>query len=845
MAEIIEVQIIADDSGLTSAFNNIADQAEEISSTAADVGENITQAFDGSNVAAYEKQASKAATTTGKLSQETTKGTKSLSGFNRGAARGVSSLSRFGGVGGKATRSLAGFGGALASTPFGAFAVGAAAAVAALSFLYDKFKDNSAEIIKRNNELNASIDELAAQGRTKEIDLSLGAIELKEARGQLSKIEATNERIIKLNIKAADLQSQINKKGEEVTKAANKLNDLRKKEGAQSLKTLEQEEKYNKLNNEYLSLRQARQSILKQEQQQQNNLIKIENEAVELRKKKEAEANKLINSLIRNEKDAKIQAIKDEATEREKKAKEVFTSRAELKKFLIDSENIKNEDIKKINEQFAAEELKAKKALLAQLITDEETAEIQAAKDRAEARQKAIQEQSKSQQENAELTKQNENKLKADLLAIEKKYLEQRKAEQITKDNEILELKQAAAEAQIIQDQSQLKINQELERQTFAETKKTEEQITEFKKKQADDRERLEIKSQIKRLEIIRDFNKQITDEEKKAVASQIAALETQLTGVGKAVQKAGKEQKDGKTLGDLLGIPEETQKNVKATQQALEQVTGEISKAVAERIKLIQQEIDKRNERISELQSDLSNEIELNKLGKASNIKELQEQLTEEKAARDKAEKEKEEAAKAQFILDTALQASNLITAISGLYSSLSGLPFGIGVALATALSAVLIGSFIASKASASQAAGFAEGGYTGQGEKYEAAGVVHRGEWVINKEKTKALGLEGVAVSDFDEVMKRNYNLPGSKSTALKNKMIQSEINAQYKNEKRQAAQMYAQGIKDAINGQNSILKGILKATENTPLVFPLENDKFLIQRGKDKTEIKKIKK
>jgi hypothetical protein len=844
MAEVIEVQIIADDSGLTSAFNNIADQAEEISSTAADVGENIGQAFDGSAVVNYEKQASKAATTTGKLSQETTKGSKSLGRFNRGAARGVSALSRFGGVGGKATRSLAGFGGALASTPFGVFAVGASAAVAALTFLYDKFKDNSAEILKRNKELNTSIDELEAQAKSKEIDLSLGAIELKEARGELSQIEAANARILKLNEKAALLQIEINARGKEVTKERNKLIDLTDQLGAQSEKTLKQEEKFNKLNNEQLSLIQTRQNILKQEQKEKDNLIKIEVEAVELRKKKEAEANKLINSLIRNEKDAKIQAIKDEAAEREAKAGQVFTSRSKLNKFLIDSENVKNEDIKKINEQFAAEELKAKKALLAQLITDEEDAETQAAKDRAEARQKAIQEQSKSQKETAELTKQNEAKLKADLLAIEKKFQDQRKAEQITKDNEILEVKQAAAEAQIIQEKSKLEISQEIERQTFAETKKTEEEITEFKKQQADERERQEIQSQIKRLEIIRDFNKQLTDEEKKAVASQIAALETQLTGVGQAVQKVDK-QKDGKTLGDLLGIPEETQKDVKATQQALEQVTGEISKAVAERIALIQQEIDKRNERIKEIQGDLTNEIELNKLGKASNIRELQEQLNEEKAARDKAEKEKEEAAKAQFALDTALQASNLITSISALYSSLSGLPFGIGVALATALSAVLIGSFIASKASAAQAAGFAEGGYTGQGEKYEAAGVVHRGEWVITKEKTKALGLEGVAVSDFDEVMRKNYAIPNAKSTGNKNKMIQSEINAQYKNEKRQAAQMYAQGIKDAISGQNSILKGILKATENTPLVFPLENDKYLIQRGKNKTEIKRIKK
>jgi VIT1/CCC1 family predicted Fe2+/Mn2+ transporter len=100
-----------------------------------------------------------------------------------------------------------------------------------------------------------------------------------------------------------------------------------------------------------------------------------------------------------------------------------------------------------------------------------------------------------------------------------------------------------------------------------------------------------------------------------------------------------------------------------------------------------LQKEIDFRNQRISEIQQDLSNEIALNEAGKASNIANVQEQLDKEKAARDKAEADKKKAAKAQFAIDTALQASNLITAISGLYSSLSGLPFGIGVALATAL--------------------------------------------------------------------------------------------------------------------------------------------------------------
>lgn len=37
----------------------------------------------------------------------------------------------------------------------------------------------------------------------------------------------------------------------------------------------------------------------------------------------------------------------------------------------------------------------------------------------------------------------------------------------------------------------------------------------------------------------------------------------------------------------------------------------------------------------------------------------------------------------------------------------------------------------------------GFANGGYTGAGEKYEPAGIVHRGEYVINAESTKRIGL------------------------------------------------------------------------------------------------------
>src|SRR5690606_1640277 len=36
-----------------------------------------------------------------------------------------------------------------------------------------------------------------------------------------------------------------------------------------------------------------------------------------------------------------------------------------------------------------------------------------------------------------------------------------------------------------------------------------------------------------------------------------------------------------------------------------------------------------------------------------------------------------------------------------------------------------------------------FDEGGYTGPGGKYQPAGIVHAGEYVINAESTKKLGL------------------------------------------------------------------------------------------------------
>ena len=49
----------------------------------------------------------------------------------------------------------------------------------------------------------------------------------------------------------------------------------------------------------------------------------------------------------------------------------------------------------------------------------------------------------------------------------------------------------------------------------------------------------------------------------------------------------------------------------------------------------------------------------------------------------------------------------------------------------------------------------GYANGGYTGDGGKYDVAGIVHKGEYVVNSETTKDLGLNNNNGGIFSEVL------------------------------------------------------------------------------------------
>ena len=833
MAEDINIVITADDSSLISSFEEITANAEQLDEQMGDLSESIDEAFQPRSVQNYDRALQGTNKELKKTEKQAKKTSKSMGKLTKQGGRGISMLSRFGGVGGKATQGLGGLAFALGSTPFGPFALAAAAATIAYSFFSDKLGFNNSAIIKKNKELVDSIRSLQAATTQQEFKIALQLVDLQALEG----LEAINAKITVASEQEFIARAKVKKLIEEEFLALRILHESETDRGKNDIKTLELREKFLKISKARKEVSIAINSIAIKRIGLEKQAVDFAEKAEQARREAQLATNRLFDSLIRDELDKKIAALNVAAVARDKQARKIIEDKIKLNTFLAKSEKILGTDIEKIRADFAAAELKARRALLVQFIIDDEKAAIFGAETAAGARLAAIK-KTASKGELEKLLLQNETKLQADLAEIKKQFADKRKQEAITEEEEIFSIKQAAAEADIQRQLAELETKQELDRQLFVSTSKTEEEITAFKEAQDNEKLTAELNFQLARLKLIRDFNGQITKEESAALDAQIIALETRLKGVGAKIQKTAKDGADkGTGLFGLLGMDAETQKDIQAVQGALEQVTAEVSKAVAARIAILQEEIDARTGRVESLQTDLSNEIELNKIGKASNIAGLQEQLAAEKSALAKAEQQKKEAAEAQFAIDTALQASNLVTAISGLYSSLSGLPFGIGVALATALSAVLIGTFIASKAQAASAAGFREGGYTGDGDATAIAGPVHKGEYVFDAESTKKFGLKGKTQEEAASIIaSHNSDLPRPSSNRRLNKGIKKQIENNNKSSVNQMQQMYNNGLLNALEEQHKTLKDI----RDRPITIPLGEGRTMLRKKNGSIEI-----
>lgn len=147
---------------------------------------------------------------------------------------------------------------------------------------------------------------------------------------------------------------------------------------------------------------------------------------------------------------------------------------------------------------------------------------------------------------------------------------------------------------------------------------------------------------------------------------------------------------------------------------------------------------VDARKEMVDEAENALQTEIELAKLGFASNVTLKQQELAEAKKLRREAIEDQQRAQKIQLAMDSASQLSSLTTAAAEYFAANSQVPV-VGVALALAAITTMFAAFAKFKnlAKEQSAVKYEKGGWI-NGNRHSQGGVhieAEGGEYVINR--------------------------------------------------------------------------------------------------------------
>jgi len=213
----------------------------------------------------------------------------------------------------------------------------------------------------------------------------------------------------------------------------------------------------------------------------------------------------------------------------------------------------------------------------------------------------------------------------------------------------------------------------------------------------------------------------------------------------------------------DVIDLEEEAQKrkdelrkkDLEAEKQALKEKRDAYFEFFERVAALTQQELDKRFDQINQVnqneistrEQNVERQQELFQQGLDNNLEYEQQKLAESRL------KEQEELARQQKIKEAIQLAEAFLAAYQARLNSLKE-----GEDPSQAIFKALgdIGTVKGiSKSLAGLLAGFSEGGYTGDGGKYEAAGIVHKGEFVVDKETTAKLGLKGRHMKDYKNLV------------------------------------------------------------------------------------------
>lgn len=320
---------------------------------------------------------------------------------------------------------------------------------------------------------------------------------------------------------------------------------------------------------------------------------------------------------------------------------------------------------------------------------------------------------------------------------------------ELTKQKAILEIqRQAAIDSLAIkkkQLQAEAQLNITAAQGEIAALEGKDDTISNLKRQQAQ-----ESIAQIKKT---MELEGQVLEQE---TENQINKLSDQINDIDKKVKPKGF------SLGKLFGLDDKSmgqmQDAIQTTIESLKQLSDEYfafqQEALDKELAANDERLASRESNIEDLKARLAEEEALQAQGLANDVDRIKERIAQENAAKDAAIKkekeikeEKRKLAKQQLIIDTALQASQLVLAIAQLFANGSSFwvgPVPVGLIVAGLAATAMTASFILGKKKAFDAVNsgggqFKTGGYTGDAGVDEVTGEVHGQEFVHTAEKTR----------------------------------------------------------------------------------------------------------
>lgn len=449
-----------------------------------------------------------------------------------------------------------------------------------------------------------------------------------------------------------------------------------------------------------------------------NTARAIEDLKVQLKKEKNltAKARKAINEQIISE-GLLLQRRLEEINNEEKEANlSAYREVEDLRMEIRENSFQKEKDLLKQTYDREIQDLKTKLATDIELTEEETDAIKQQIDERTKLYKKQYKELERQQKISAlekrhetletELEMLSENttealKIRLNMLEIlRQKELEENKnlSEDLRQDEAVINRKY---DNKILQEK--IKTNNAIERMTLDADQELAQSEFDIFAHNEYEKEKFRLQLEKKRIEgeikIQKALLQAATGEEKAAIQKQITALENAL----KRVDRQMTELDRGASLLEKLGFTDEF---ISALDSVGSQIVDNIGSIIDAWNDAADAAVDSAEKQVDAAQKILDAEIEARNNGYANRVVQSQKELALAKKNQERALREQAKAQKAKEALDTATQASSLITATAELWASFSGVgPWG--VALALAAIAAMWASFGIAKIKAWQVAG------------------------------------------------------------------------------------------------------------------------------------------